>query len=127
MNVPTTLLYTREHEWLRQVDDTTAIVGITDYAQNSLGDITFAELPKSGAVLTKGATFGVVESVKAASDLYAPLDAEVLEVNTALAATPELLNREPYDGGWMLRIRMHDRAQLSELLSPEAYEKVIGQ
>jgi glycine cleavage system H protein len=126
MNVPTNLLYTREHEWLRMVDETTALVGITDYAQNSLGDITFVELPKPGAVLTTGATFGVVESVKAASDLYAPLDAEVLEVNGALAGTPEVVNREPYDGGWMLRIRVRNRAQLGGLLSPEAYEKVIG-
>jgi glycine cleavage system H protein len=126
MNVPSNLLYTREHEWLRLVDDTTALVGITDYAQNSLGDITFAELPKAGTTLTKGATFGVVESVKAASDLYAPLDAEVLEVNATLTATPELVNKEPYDGGWMLRIRIRDRAQLAGLLSPEAYEQVIG-
>jgi len=126
MNVPTNLLYTREHEWLRMVDDTTALVGITDYAQNSLGDITFVELPKVGAHLTTGATFGVVESVKAASDLYAPLDAEVLEVNSALASAPETVNKEPYDGGWMLRIRVRNRAQLGGLLSPEAYEKVIG-
>jgi glycine cleavage system H protein len=126
MNVPTNLLYTREHEWLRMVDDHTALVGITDYAQNSLGDITFAELPKPGAILTTGATFGVVESVKAASDLYAPVDAEVLEVNATLANTPELVNKEPYDGGWMLRIRVRNRAQLGGLLSPEAYEKVIG-
>ncbi len=125
MNVPTNLLYTREHEWVRLVDDTTALVGITDYAQNSLGDITFVELPKPGAVLTTGATFGVVESVKAASDLYAPVDAEVLEVNPALASTPELVNQEPYDGGWMLRIRVRNRAQLGGLLTPEAYEKVI--
>ena len=126
MNVPSHLLYTREHEWLRMVDDSTAIIGITDYAQNSLGDITFVELPKPGANLTSGATFGVVESVKAASDLYAPLDAEVLETNPALTTAPELVNRDPYEGGWMLRVRIRHRAQLSGLLSPEAYEKVIG-
>jgi glycine cleavage system H protein len=126
MNVPSNLLYTREHEWLRMVDDTTALVGITDYAQNSLGDITFVELPRSGASLTTGATFGVVESVKAASDLYAPLDADVLETNPALVSSPELVNKEPYDGGWMLKVRVRNRAQLGGLLSPEAYEKVIG-
>lgn len=126
MNVPTNLLYTREHEWLRLVDDTTALVGITDHAQNSLGDITFVELPKPGGVLTTGATFGVVESVKAASDLYAPLDAEVLESNPALATTPELVNQSPYDDGWMLRIKVRNRAQLGGLLTPEAYEKLLG-
>lgn len=126
MNVPTNLLYTREHEWVRVVDDTTALVGITDYAQNSLGDVTFVELPKPGATLTAGATFGVVESVKAASDLYAPLDAEVLAVNEALNTSPELVNREPYEGGWMLRVRIRNPAQLGNLLTPEAYEKVIA-
>lgn len=126
MNVPTNLLYTREHEWVRVVDDTTALVGITDYAQNSLGDVTFVELPKPGATLTAGATFGVVESVKAASDLYAPLDAEVLAVNEALNSSPELVNREPYEGGWMLRVRIRNPAQLGNLLTPEAYEKVIA-
>lgn len=126
MNVPTNLLYTREHEWVRLLDENTAFVGITDHAQTSLGDITFVELPKVGALLTTGATFGVVESVKAASDLYTPVDAEVLEVNLALATTPELLNRDPYEGGWMLRVRIRNRAQLGGLLSPEAYEKIIG-
>jgi glycine cleavage system H protein len=126
MNVPTNLLYTREHEWVRLLDESTALVGITDYAQNSLGDITFVELPKVGAALTAGTTFGVVESVKAASDLYAPLDAEVLEVNGTLTAAPETVNKEPYDGGWMLRLRLRNRGQVSGLLSPEAYEKLIG-
>ena len=126
MNVPTNLLYTREHEWLRVLDDNTALVGITDHAQTSLGDITFVELPKPGASLTTGATFGVVESVKAASDLYTPIDMEVLETNPDLATTPEVINREPYDGGWMLRIRIRNPAQLGGLLSPEAYEKIIG-
>ena len=126
MKVPTNLHYTREHEWLSLVDDTTALVGITDYAQNSLGDITFCELPKAGRKLRCGETFGVVESVKAASDLFMPLDAEVLEVNPLLSTAPETLNRAPYEDGWMLKIRVLNRAQLPGLLSPEAYEKHIG-
>jgi glycine cleavage system H protein len=126
MNVPGNLLYTREHEWLRLNDDSTALVGITDYAQNSLGDITFAELPKSGRTFKSGATFGVVESVKAASDLFMPIDAEVLSANDTLTATPDVLNRDPYETGWMLKIKVLDRAQLDTLLSPAAYEKLIG-
>ena len=126
MKVPTHLQYTREHEWLSLVDETTALVGITDYAQNSLGDITFCELPKAGRTMRIGETFGVVESVKAASDLFMPVDAEVIEVNPALTTTPELLNRSPYEEGWMLKIRVLNRAQLPGLLSPEAYEKHIA-
>lgn len=126
MNVPTNLLYTREHEWLSLVDENTALVGITDYAQNSLGDITFCELPKAGRKLRCGETFGVVESVKAASDLFMPVDAEVLEVNPLLATTPEVLNKSPYEDGWMLKVRILNNAQLPGMLSPEAYEKHIG-
>jgi len=123
MNVPTHLLYTREHEWLKVIDDATALVGITDYAQNSLGDITFCELPKAGRKLRCGETFGVVESVKAASDLFMPVDAEVLEVNPLLASAPETLNKSPYEDGWMLKLKVLNRAQLPGLMSPEAYEK----
>jgi glycine cleavage system H protein len=126
MNVPANLLYTREHEWLKLVDDTTALVGITDYAQNSLGDITFVELPKVGRALKTGETFGVVESVKAASDLFSPADVEVLETNAVLGSAPETLNRDPYEIGWMLRVKLKEKAQLANLLSPEAYEKLIG-
>lgn len=123
MNVPSHLLYTREHEWVRVVDETTALIGITDYAQNSLGDITFVELPKAGRKLRCGETFGVVESVKAASDLFMPIDGEVIDVNADLGAAPEVLNRDPYESGWMLKIRIGNRAQLPGLLTPEAYEK----
>jgi glycine cleavage system H protein len=126
MNVPTNLQYTREHEWLKRIDETTAIVGITDYAQNSLGDITFCELPKVGRKLGSGETFGVVESVKAASDLFMPVDAEVIEVNPLLTTAPETLNTAPYDDAWMLKIKILSPAQLSGLLSPEGYEKHIA-
>ncbi len=127
MSVPTGLLYTREHEWLRVVDDTTALVGITDYAQNSLGDITFVELPRAGRELKTGSTFGVVESVKAASDLFAPIDATVLESNEEVVGAPELLNQDPYEKGWLLRVAIKDRAQLDTLLSPDDYSKVIAE
>jgi glycine cleavage system H protein len=126
MNVPANLLYTRDHEWLRLLDETTALVGITDYAQNSLGDITFVELPKVGRALKSGETFGVVESVKAASDLFAPVDATVIEVNPALATTPEVVNQDPYERGWMLRVRLGDKAQAAALLTPPAYESLIA-
>lgn len=126
MNVPSHLLYTREHEWLRVIDDATAIVGITDYAQNSLGDITYVELPKPGQEFASGATFGVVESVKAASDLFMPVDAKVLEANSTLGTSPEVVNQDPYERGWMLKIALKKRAQVASLLSPEAYEKHTG-
>lgn len=123
MNVPTDLHYTREHEWVRLIDDTTAEVGITDYAQNSLGDITFVELPPVGTGLQTGATFGVVESVKAASDLFAPIDGEITEINDALSTAPEQVNQDPYAQGWMLRLKITDRAQIDGLMSAVDYEK----
>jgi glycine cleavage system H protein len=121
MNIPSDLLYTREHEWLKVIDDDTALIGITDYAQNSLGDITFVELPKAGRALKSGATFGVVESVKAASDLYAPVDAVVLECNETAIGAPDSLNRDPYESGWLLRVKLADKGQLAALLSPADY------
>jgi len=123
MNVPTDLHYTREHEWVRLIDENTAEVGITDYAQNSLGDITFVELPGVGTSLQTGATFGVVESVKAASDLFAPVDGEISETNELLSTAPELVNQDPYAKGWMLRLKIADRTQIDGLMSAEAYEK----
>ena len=121
-SVPTDLLYTRDHEWLKFHDDGTATVGITDCAQESLGDITFVEFPKAGESFASGDTFGIVESVKAASELFMPLDAEILETNDAVDATPELLNQDPYGKGWLLKFKLTDPAQLDGLLEPEAYE-----
>jgi len=125
-NIPSELKYAKSHEWLKSGADGTALVGITDYAQNSLGDITFVQLPKVGAVLKAGETFGVVESVKAASDVYAPLAGTVLEVNKALDANPEKVNCSPYADGWMLKLKLANPAEVSALLSPEDYGKVIG-
>ena len=123
--VPEALLYTKDHEWIQLHDDSTATVGITDYAQENLGDITFVEFPLAGESLKRGDTFGVVESVKAASDLYMPLDAEVLEVNDEVDAEPELLNSDPYQKGWLLKIRLIDPSQVVALLKADAYAGII--
>ena len=125
-NIPSDLKYAKSHEWLKVSADGTALVGITDYAQNSLGDITFVQLPKVGLMLPAGATFGVVESVKAASDVYAPVAGTVLEVNKVLDAHPEKVNASPYADGWMLKLQLAHPADASALLSPEDYGKVIG-
>ena len=114
-NVPSDLKYAKSHEWLKVAADGTATVGITDYAQNSLGDITFVQVPKVGAALKAGETFGVVESVKAASDVYSPVAGTVIEVNKALDANPEKVNQSPYADGWMLKLKLTDPAAGSAL------------
>jgi glycine cleavage system H protein len=123
--VPDDLRYTKEHEWLKPAADGTAVVGITDYAQESLGDIVFVELCKVGTRFATGATFGVVESVKAASDLFMPLEAEVIEINKLLETQPELVNKEPYQAGWMLKIRLSNPSAAASLLDPAAYGKLV--
>ena len=123
--VPEALLYTKDHEWVQIHEDGTATVGITDYAQESLGDITFVEFPASGESFSSGDTFGVVESVKASSDLFMPLDAEVLEVNEEVDSEPELLNSDPYVKGWLLKIRLSEPAQADSLLKADAYSELI--
>lgn len=124
-DLPNDLLFTEDHEWVRVNADGTAVVGITHYAQESLGDITFVEFPEVGASFDKGESFGVVESVKAASDLYMPVGAEILEINEEVDAAPELVNQEPFEGGWLLKIRLQDVAELEGLLKPEAYAELI--
>jgi len=123
--VPGDLRYTKEHEWVR-VDGDEATVGITQYAADQLGDIVFVELPEAGRTLDQFAPFGVVESVKAVSDLFAPVSGEVTATNEALAGSPELVNGEPYGGGWMVRMRLSDPAQLDQLLDPAAYEQLVA-
>ena len=125
-SVPSDLRYAKSHEWLNPAGDGTALVGITDYAQNSLGDITYVQLPKVGATFAAGQTFGVVESVKAASDLYLPVAGTILEVNTALDAAPETVNQDAYTGGWILKLKLADPASVSTLLDAAAYETLIG-
>lgn len=123
--VPDALYYTKDHEWVELHEDGTATVGITDYAQESLGDITFVEFPEAGEAFATGETFGVVESVKAASDLFMPLSGEVMEINESVDSEPELLNQDPYKAGWLLKIRLEDPSQVSALLKPEAYQELI--
>ena len=125
-NVPANLRYAESHEWLKLESDGTATVGISDYAQSSLGDITYVQLPKVGATFAAGAVFGVVESVKAASDLYAPAAGTVIAVNTALDSKPETLNSSPYDGAWILKLKLADPASASSLLDAAAYTKLVG-
>jgi glycine cleavage system H protein len=125
-SLPADLRYAKSHEWVRPEADGTVTVGITDYAQNSLGDITYVQAPKVGAVLAAGAVFGVVESVKAASDLYAPVAGTVVAVNPALDGAPETVNREPYGAGWMMRLRPADPAAPGALLDAAAYGALLG-
>ena len=124
MGNPTDRKYTKEHEWVR-VEGDSALVGITDFAQSELGDVVFVELPNVGTRVTQGLTFGVVKSVKAASDLYAPLSGEVTEINRALADAPELVNQEPFAGGWMLRITPSNLGELDALLDAAGYDQHI--
>lgn len=124
-NVPAELRYTKEHEWARREGDQ-ARVGITGYAQEQLGDVVFVELPKVGTRVTATKSFGVVESVKAVSDLYAPLSGEVTAVNAALPGKPELVNSDPYGDGWMIVIKLADPAEYDTLLSAETYGRLIA-
>ena len=121
MSVPGDLQYTRTHEWVRREGDS-ATVGITDHAQDELGDVVFVELPEEGATFGAGDAFGTIESVKAVSDLYAPLGGEVVEVNSALEDAPEKVNEDPYGDGWIVRLRVSGEG---DLLSAEEYEKVL--
>ena len=121
MAVPQDLQYTKSHEWVR-LEDGTATIGITDHAQEELGDVVFVELPDVGATIAAGDSFGTVESVKAVSDLYAPVGGEVVEVNSSLEDAPEKINDDPYGEGWIVKLRTSEEA---DLLSPEEYEKVV--
>ena len=125
MSVPAELKYTSEHEWIR-VEGDEIVVGVTDFAQGELGDVVFIEIETQGENLSRGDTFGTIEAVKTVSDLYMPVDGEVLEVNSALEDTPELVNSEPFKGGWMIRVRISDPSQLDELLSADDYSALIG-
>lgn len=120
-DIPKNLKYTSSHEWAMQSNSTEIIIGVTDHAQELLGDIVFIELPEVGRILKKGQEFGVIESVKAASDLYAPISGEVLAVNESLSSKPELVNQSAYQDGWMLKIKPSNLSELSELLDAQAY------
>ena len=124
--VPADLRYTKDHEWVR-VDGDTATIGVTDFAAHQLGDVVFVDLPAVGRTVDQFATFGVVESVKAVSDLYAPLSGEVVEVNGDLGGKPELVNSDPYGEGWMIRVRVGDASQVDGLLDAAAYEQLTAE
>ncbi len=124
MECPGELQYTKEHEWVL-IEGDNARVGITDYAQSQLGDVVYVELPEAGSQVETGNTFGVVESVKAVSDLFVPVSGTVKEINNSLDETPEIINTDPYVNGWMIVIEMSDKSELDELLSAEDYQTYV--
>jgi len=124
MTYPPELLYTKEHEWIR-VDESIGTIGITDHAQKELGDIVFVELPKTGDRVTAKETFGTVESVKAVSDVYSPVTGDVTAVNSKLQDNPELLNTDPHDTAWLIRVRLKDRRETESLMTADQYEAFI--
>jgi glycine cleavage system H protein len=124
MNVPADLFYTKDHEWLR-VEGENAYVGVTDFAQGELGDIVFIEIETLGETLKKEEVFGTIEAVKTVSDLFMPAGGEILEVNPAIADKPDLVNKDPYGEGWMIKIRLSDPAEVGELLDAENYKALL--
>src|SRR5512140_1198544 len=124
MNFPENLKYTKDHEWILVSGDT-GTIGITDYAQGELGDVVFVELPSQGKTLRAHESFGTIEAVKAVSDIYAPVSGSVLEVNKDLATTPELVNKDPYGKGWMVKIKLANPAELTGLLDTAAYKALV--
>ena len=126
MNFPADLRYTEEHEWIKIESDNTALVGVTDFAQSELGDIVFIEIETEGEELGANDIFGTIEAVKTVSDLFLPVAGKVLEVNSALADEPELVNKDPYEGGWLIRMEIANLSSLDGLMDAEAYKSLIG-
>ncbi len=124
-NIPSELKYTKDHEWVKQ-DGDVVTVGITDYAQGSLGDLVYVELPAVGRKVSKGEACVIVESCKAASDVYAPISGEVIEVNSAVTGTPETINQKPYEAGWLIKIKPSNAAELSELIDSNSYSEIAA-
>ncbi|MBD77877.1 MAG: glycine cleavage system protein H [Crocinitomicaceae bacterium] len=125
MNIPAELKYTKDHEWIK-VDGDMLTIGITDFAQGELGDIVYLEIETEGETLGKEEVFGTVEAVKTVSDLFMPVSGEVVEVNESLADSPESVNSDPYDAGWMIKVKMSDASELDGLLSADAYQELIA-
>lgn len=125
MNIPSELKYTREHEWIKLEGDT-ATVGITDFAQGELGDIVFVELPKVGESAQYMKPFGTIEAVKAVSDLFAPISGKIIDVNQALDSDPMIINRDPYKGGWIIKVKISDKSQIEQLLDSNSYKNILG-
>ena len=126
MNVPDDRRYSKEHEWVVAHDDGTATVGVSDFAQQQLGDVVFVELPQVGAAVSQFGQMGEIESVKAVSDLFAPVSGEVVEVNKGAIDRPELVNSDPYVGGWLIKVRLADAGELDNLMSAEAYQSLTS-
>ena len=126
MDFPNELKYTKEHEWVK-IEGEIAVVGITDYAQHALGDIVFAELPKTGSEVVESKGAAVVESVKSVSDVFAPVAGKVIESNEKLTSNPEIINKSPYAEGWMFKVKMSDKTQPDRLMSAEEYQKYVAQ
>jgi glycine cleavage system H protein len=125
MNVPENLKYTKDHEWIR-IEGESAVVGITDFAQGELGDVVFIEIETEGETLDKEEVFGTIEAVKTVSDMFMPVGGEVTEVNAAIEDAPDLVNKDPFGKGWMIKIKIADTAELDELLSADQYKELIG-
>jgi glycine cleavage system H protein len=121
------LKFTKEHEWIRIMDDELAIIGISDFAQEQLGDIVSIELPKAGGVFRQGQTMAIVDSVKASSDIYAPISGEIVEVNEGLIEKPEVINQSPYDSGWIAKIKPSKMEEFESLMTKEKYDRYIGE
>jgi glycine cleavage system H protein len=126
MNFPSELKYTRDHEWVKLIDDKTALVGITDYAQRELGDIVFIDINTVGKKLNSEEVFGTVEAVKTVSDLLLPVEGKIIEINSALSNNPELVNTDPYGEGWMAKIEISDSVDVNKLLDANAYEELVS-
>jgi glycine cleavage system H protein len=124
MNIPENLYYTNDHEWIK-VEGNTGTVGVTDFAQHQLGDIVFVDVATVGETLAEGDTFGTIEAVKTVSDLFVPVDCEVIEFNEALNNEPELINKDPYDAGWIIKVAIADVSKLSVLLTAEQYKALV--
>lgn len=125
MNFPENLRYTKDHEWIR-IEGVTGIVGISDYAQGELGDVVFVELPQNGKKVKQGESFGTIEAVKAVSELYAPASGEVIEINNELEKAPELINKEPYGKGWLIKLKLTKIDEVNNLLDVKAYRDLVG-
>ncbi len=126
MNFPSDLKYTKDHEWVKMIDDKTAIIGVTDFAQRELGDIVFIDITTVGKTLDAQEVFGTVEAVKTVSDLFLPVAGKILEVNDLLSNNPELVNTDPYGDGWMAKIEVADATDIDNLLTAEAYAELVG-
>jgi len=127
MNIPSNLKYTKDHEWIKDEGNGIATVGVTDFAQTQLGDIVFIEIETQGETLAKEEVFGTIEAVKTVSDMFMPVGGEVLEVNPKVTEQPDIVNKDPYGEGWMIKIRMTNPAELNDLLTPEKYKELINE